>query len=417
MRKLSVTLLAASAITLQAQRQMTFERPLPQGRMHQPQTFDLTRLRSLNPNFNKAPEFRWLNYGIQLDQYYTPNMAEAWFMHNFPDSTVVWGVTSGGEVVYPWIHKSATILDPKNMPDPWITPSTTYTLDSLGIVYAYLRALPATVVDSVIVEIIKHDNNLVYTGIGGNYTWQDIEYDYTTNNIRPYQVIRRIGIPLTQNDSTSFAAELLIPVTGVPVQPGGNRIGAVVSYKPGFTYSITDTLSNLNEFYQLSLEQNGANTDPNYYGTPGDPNSDLNASFILPISVRYNFNPNGWNGYLIPTWAFATGYRYEHHLIEFGLTADLASVKTSDPSVELFNPLPVPADDYLTLNMQLVQPVRASVRIYDLAGRMLHQQNLGLLSSGFNVASIPVAHLATGTYTLTLETPSGITSRKIVVKH
>lgn len=418
MRKfIYATALSVAITPLKAQRLTENPCRLPVGKIHQTQAFDLTRLRSVNAHLNKAPEFRWLNYGLQLDQFFSPNAAEAWFMHNFPDSTVILGVTSTGEVVYPWIHKTATILDPKNMPDPWITPSTSYTLDSLGIVYAYLRSLPPTVVDSVIVEILKHDNNLVYTGIGGGYTWQDIEYEFATNRVKPYQVIKRIAVPLTQNDSTSFASEIFIPVTGVPVQPGSNRIGAVVSYKPGFSYTITDSLDNLNQFYQVSLEQNGANTDPNYYGTPGDGNSDLNCSFILPVSVRYNFNPNGWNGYFIPTWAFTTGYRYEHHLIEFGLTADLASVKTADPWVELFNALPVPADENLTLNIQMHKAASAHVKIYDLAGKLLLQQNLGHLQAGFNSVPVQVSALPTGVYNLTLHTPAGTSSRKIVVKH
>ena len=397
--------------------QLGFAPKYPSDKMHQAVSFDITQLRSLNSSLVKTPEFRWLNYGLQLDQFYSSGMAEFWFMHNFPDSTAILGVTSGGEVVYPWIHKTATILDPKNMPDPWITTSTTYTLDSIGIVYAYLRSLPATVVDSLIIQIVKHDNSLVYTGIGGNYIWQDIEYNYGNNEIIPSQVINRIAVPLTVNDSSSFAKGLYLPVTGIPVQPGGNRIGAVVSFKPGYSYTITDSLSHKNIFYQLSMEQNGANTDPGFYGVPNDPNSDLNSSFILPTSVRYNFNPNGWNGYLIPAWAFVTGYRYEHHLIEFGITANISSIKTQDPSVALFNVLPIPAEDNLTLNIQMTQGSKAQVHISDLTGKVILQQNVGYLGSGFNSVQIPVYHLSSGNYTLSLITNSGLSTRKIVIAH
>lgn len=391
--------------------------PLPLGKMHKSFQLELTRFRPFNPDYNKAPEFRWLNYGIQLDTYFSQGMASFNFMHNFPDSTIVLGLTSGGEVVYPWIHKAATMLDPKNMPDPWITPTTSYTLDSIGFAFAYLRSLPPSIIDSVIVEIVKHDDALVYTGIGGQYIWQDIEYDHTTNSIKPYQVIKRIAIPLTENDTTSIAAEILLPVTGVPVQSGNRRIGAVISFKPGFTWTITDSLFLKNVFFQVSMEQNGDNTDPSFYGTPNDPNSDLNCSFILPPSVRYNFNTNGWNGYLIPAWAFVTAFPFEHHLIYFGLTADLASVKTEDPAVDLFNALPVPADQTLTLNIQMAQASAASVRISDLAGRTLSSHNIGLLTPGFQSLQIPVASLATGHYVLWLQTESGITARKIIVKH
>jgi hypothetical protein len=78
-------------------------------------------------------------------------------------------------------------------------------------------------------------------------------------------------------------------------------------------------------FFILSSEENGdgggAGTDPTIFGIPSDYTSDMNMSYILDQSVRYNTNANGnWNGYFLPTFAYTTPFAYEHHDIGYKLS-------------------------------------------------------------------------------------------------
>jgi hypothetical protein len=190
-----------------------------------------TRFRSQQ---NEQRASYWLNYALQLDDPSGPSagLADFNFLLIFPDSGIIAGQFTSGETAYPQFHKAATMLDPKNMPIQGISSTSSYTLDSIGIVYGYLRNTPSNVTDTLVVQIFKHDASLEYT-TQATYTYQDITYDQPTNEPDASQILATYTYFLTEADSSNSTSEIFFSTANVPVQAAGNRIGVIVSYKPG----------------------------------------------------------------------------------------------------------------------------------------------------------------------------------------
>jgi hypothetical protein len=361
-------------------------------------------------------ESKWLNYAVQLDNILNGQIAQGAYMLLFPDSGIRSGFYQGGGIAYPRFHKAATLLDPKNMPDPWLNRFSSYTLDSLAIGYGYLRHTPANVTDTLEIKIIKGDDSKTFD-LGGVTTYQDIDYVYQTNAVGPAQVLASFTYLLTENDSSNFYNEILLATPGVPQQTNGRRIGAVVTFKPGFTYTINDSIQGKNGFYLFSYEENGTGTDPVFHGTFSDKTSDLNCSYEVPSSVRYNYDAGGWNGYFIPTWSWATGFAYEHHGISFLLTSAVVGINESSANgVRLFQNVPNPANGTTTIGYELSAPSAIQISITDVLGKEVatvndKQQTAGRHQVDFNAATLP-----SGIYYYTLTTQQAKLTKKLIVE-
>ncbi len=362
----------------------------------------------------------WLNYALQLDDAtngFTPGAAAPAFMLIFPDTSIIAGVYSDGTTAYPQFMKAGTMLDPKNMPFMGINSSDPYSLDSLGIAYGYLRSLPSTVIDTLIVNIVKHSTALEYT-LGGTETYQDIEYNQATNTVAASNVLATYKIPLTETDSSSSVSEIFIKTTGLTTQAAGNRIGAVVSFKPGYSYSITDSISDKNAFYLFSYEQNGASTAPTYYGSVGVSASDMNCSYALSSDVRYNMSTTGWNGYFLPTWAWTDPYAYENHIIEFKISNPPVGISEFENGAKLGQNVPNPTNGTSMIKYELENNSKVALNVYDVTGKLVATQNIGEQNAGAHAVNFNAADLAGGLYyySLTVDNATTAAMKMVVIK-
>lgn len=366
---------------------------------------------------NGSRSTMWYNYALMVDDAtngYTPSMASGDFMNLFPDTTIIYGQYTDGSTAYPQFHKAATMLDPKNMPfNSWST-TTQYKLDSVAIAYAYLRNLAPSVVDTLVVQVIKYDASLEWDLT--NATYQDITYLYQSNSITQSQVLGTYTYLLNETDSSSFVNEIAIATPGIPAQSGSNRIGVVVSYKPGFTWTITDSLFDKNAFFLFSYEQNGLNTDPTFFGTISDGTSDLNCSYALPSSVRYDMNANGWNGYFIPTWAWTTPYAYEHHIISF-LLDDVVGVEENGTNVTLGTAFPNPSNGNSYIDYTLKADADVVLNVTDVTGKVVMTINEGNMQTGNHRVEMNTTNLAAGTYFVNIVAGNATATSKLVVMH
>lgn len=359
----------------------------------------------------------WYNYGLMLDdatQGYTPGAASGAFLNIFPDSNIIIGVYTDGSPAYAQFHSAATMLDPKNMPFSFWDVNTPYKLDSVAIAYAYLRSLAPTVIDTLVVQVIKHDASLEWDLTNASY--QDITYNYSNNTITGSQVLGTYTVLLGDGDSSNYVNEILLATPGIPTQSGSNRIGVVVTFKPGYAYSITDSISDKNAFYLFSYEQNGAGTDPTFYGTIANGASDYNCSYAVPTSVRYNTNANGWNGYFIPTWAWTTPYAYEHHIISFQLN-DVVGIEENQGNVALASAYPNPANDNSVVNYTLKEEAPVVINVTDVTGKVVMTINEGTKQTGAHRVELNTSELASGTYFLNIVAGDATATSKMVVMH
>jgi|LakMenE18May11ns_1017448.scaffolds.fasta_scaffold9908541_2 hypothetical protein len=362
----------------------------------------------------------WLNYALQLDDPngYSPGAAFFDFQTIFPDSSIIIGTFTDGSTAYNQFMKSATMLDPKNMPVEGLVNTDAFTLDSVAIGYAYLRNLADNIVDTLVIDIIKHNNALLYDmpGSAPTHTYQDIEYDQPSNKVKASNIIATYTYLLTAQDSTSTSKEILIATAGLPQQAAGNRIGVCVSFKPGYSYSITDSLFDMNAFLVFSAEQNGENTDPTFYGTLSDGTSDMNCSYALPTSVRYDINANGWNGYLIPTWAWTPGYSAEHNIISFHVTSVVGIDETKANGLAIGQNFPNPASGITTINYSLeTASSQVSLVVTDVTGKTIQVINQGTKAPGLYNVSLDASNFAAGVYNYTLQTDLGSVTKKFFV--
>lgn len=77
---------------------------------------------------------------------------------------------------------------------------------------------------------------------------------------------------------------------------------------------------------------------------------------------------------------------------------------------------PNPANDVLHVNYSLDNASAVNMNIMSIDGQVVRSEDLGMKLSGSNTETVDVSGLSAGVYFVTLQTESGITSRKIVIQ-
>lgn len=370
----------------------------------------------------------WFNK-VDFIEYIVPQTQVFSAMHVFPDSTIILGYDSGNQPIYPWVHKAANYMDPSFMAQQSIITDkfATYTIDSVSVGYLYERNTGTSnnTADSLIIQIIAENHSLDYTLTGPpGFPYQDITYTYTSNNLTGMTVLKRLSIPLTYADTCAggLYKQIKAATPGIAAQTNSKKIGMVVSFKPGYTYTTTDLLigggtnvANKNVFFILSSEENGTNTDPAIFGVPNDYTSDMNMSYILDQSVRYNTNANGWNGYFLPTFAYTTPFRYEHHDLGYKLSVNISGIKEiNQKGFALAQNAPNPFNETSRVEYQLVKSAsEVSFKVSDVMGREISNEKV---ASEIGKHSIELKNYSSGIYYYTLTVDGYSTTRKMIVE-
>lgn len=364
----------------------------------------------------------WFNY-LDFLQSVSPGTAVAGFMPVFPDSTIILGFTSASVAVNPGYHKVCNYLDPYFIGSPTIpNKTTTYNIDSVSFGYAYERHTANSLIDSVIVELIAENHGLDYSLTGPPaFPYQDIEYDYLTNKIKPsVTILKRVAYALTQNDTCAggLYKQIKVAVPGIAPLTNSKKIGTVISYKPGYTWTAQDTLykgHSKNIFWILSVEQNGASTLPTVYGVASDYTSDMNMSMFLSTDSRYNISSTGWNGYVIPTYAFTAPFQYENHDIGYRLSVANVGVNELESNGSVLEQnIPNPFNGQSTVTYKLTKDANAiSFTVNDVTGRIISSEKV---SSNTGTHTIKLGSYAAGLYYYTLTVDGKTSTKKMIVE-
>lgn len=373
--------------------------------------------------FNKVDNIEFLNAGVQVFSA----------MHVFPDSAITLGYGTSG-AVYPFVHKAANYMDPSYMFNQSIITDkfATYFMDSVSVGYLYERNTGTSdnTADSLIIQVIAENHSLDYSLTGPPaFPYQDITYSNTTNNLTGMTVLKRLSIALTYADTCSGGVykQIKAATPGIASQTNSKKIGVVVSFKPMYTYTLTDVLigdggsnpANKNAFFILSSEENGdgggTGTDPTVNGTPSDYTSDMNMSYLLTTDVRYNMSTTGWNGYLLPTFAFTTAFSYEHHDIGYKLRVATVGVnELEQKGFALGQNVPNPFTNSSVVSYQLAKDVNSAVfTVTDIMGRVVSSEKVGTTTG---THSIKLGAYAAGIYNYSLNVDGNITTKKMIVE-
>ena len=376
---------------------------------------------------NNAVGSNWFNQ-VDFIEFVSTGTQVFSAMHLFPDSAIILGYTTGNQPVNPFIHKAACYIDPSFMAQQSIITDkfATYSLDSVSVGYIYERNTGSsnTTPDSVIFQVIAENHALDYTLSGGGISYQDIEYNFPTLEVKnTMTILKRVAVPLRFADtcSGSLYKQIKIATPGIAPFTNSKKVGVVISFKPGYTYTPTDILigdgtniANKNLFMILSSEQNGANTDPTYYGTSGDFTSDMTMSYVLPTDVRYNLSPGNWNGYFIPTYVYTTPFAYESHDIGFKLTTTTSVKDLEKDGFALNQNQPNPFTKESVINYQLTKDANTVVfNITDVTGRVISSEKV---SGNQGAHSIKLGAYASGLYYYSLIVDGKSVTKKMIVQ-
>lgn len=413
----SMMFFSVLAIAQNQKTQMTSPSKQAVSRFGTKSYFDLHKTNASAKTANMSGS-EWFNV-LDFNELANPGIQTFSAMDLFPDSNIILGYTAASEVVYAWIHKAANYMDPSFMAQQSIITDkfATYTLDSVSVGYSYTRSSANTVTDSLIIEVIaeKMANNWDLT----DFSYQDITYNYLNDKVT-MTILKRVAIPLTVSDTTSFYGQLKAATAGIAPQTNSKKIGTVVSFKPGYSYTAVDTLgySGTNAFYLWSAEQGGdaggAGTDPIYYGTVGDYTTDMNMSFILDQSVRYNTNANGWNGYFLPTYAYTTPFAYENHDIGYKLTVLITGVKELEQKgFALGQNVPNPFVNISSVEFELAKDASSAVfTVSDVTGRVISSEKVATTAGKH---AVKLGSHAAGLYYYSLNVDGNISTKKMIV--
>jgi hypothetical protein len=375
---------------------------------------------------NKAVQSRWYGYGFELDNQ-LGNIATASANNVWPDTSILVNYGSSG-YSGPWIHSLGEAVNPmssifQSATEMNINQYMPYTIDSVGFYCFYYReSATANAVDTLMFEFLEDGD--------GNYYWEQgqspwVMTDYGTDTLW-FKGIKHASLvhysddpaytvykfPLTagmENDTLSnginyFKFPINLPITA------GNTFIASVRFLPGFTWTANiDTIANVNHLRFISYEENG---DAGGAGTlPSFTKFDWNTSYILhswmwdPASTVY-----------APAYAFTAPFGYEHHWIEFLLTADPTGMEEAmNNTLSVGQNQPNPFNGTTTINYNLTQRSDVNLTVYNVAGAKVMEMNQGTMNAGSHQISLSSDNLKSGVYYYTVTANGHQVTKKMIV--
>lgn len=295
----------------------------------------------------------WFNYETAVQSMYGANSSYGG-NYLFPDSLGYFDYTTNANKPA-WINHIAELVDfdsPMFSMDPstsWVatSPSNAFNIDSISIVYAYIRNHPnPAIVDTLIFTIYDNSTptNLSLSMITGTITanyfvdtipYQSIGYNPQSNIIcSPTATTSpqiapngeyKFKLLLTSSDTATtlyHEKKFSLPIPFSSTR--NNLVVTDVSFIPGYTYTPTQLIDvTANAFIFASMEENGTGPNGSYMNHIdcgyGSSLCDYSKSYVLTKDSHYAMAGN-WNYRYMPAIAFPMVYPYEHHLIFFHLT-------------------------------------------------------------------------------------------------
>jgi hypothetical protein len=375
---------------------------------------------------SKTVKSRWYCFAFSMDEQ-LGNIAKVHANNLWPDSTILVNYSSGYSG--PWIHALGEAINPASQyfqkaGELNINKYMPYTIDSIGFYCLYYRVdTSASVVDTLQFQILiggdgnyyweQGKNPWVYTDYGTDTLFfKGIKHDplvnYTTNaNYMTYKY------PLTASaagDTLSNGVHYFKLPVNLQV-PAGETFVTAVQFIPGATWTANvDTITDFNHLRFISYEENG---DGGGSGTlPSYTKRDWNCSYILPSSWMYKASSSVY----APSYAFVAGYGYEHHWIEFLLTADETGIaKTVDNKLSVGQNQPNPFSGTTTINYTLSTKENVNLTVYNVAGAKVMEINEGVKAAGTHTIQLNASDLTSGVYYYTITAGNSQITKKMIV--
>jgi hypothetical protein len=378
---------------------------------------------------NRSTESMWMNYGTAVDStIFGGVLAELNQNYLCTDSAMLGNF--GGTYAGVWVNNLGDILDvhspvlQNEYGYSW-NASNNFTVDSMSVMYAYTRALPANIVDTLVVYMYYNTSNAImptyyFTGMSADYGsdtlyFKAMPYTYGSNSPTASNKIT-IKVPLTAQDTAATFFRMKDFAVNYAV-PGGKLVACSMTFKPGYSYTTGDSIDNKNAFFFASYEEQGAGTFPLYTYCPnsGSAACDWNVSQIVTSDVRYNASQY-WNGFFIPSYAFTAPYTFEHHLFWWKVTSTNVGVaETAADGMSLEQNIPNPANGNTIIHYSIENAANVNLAVYDVTGKQVMNFNQGHQNAGEYQVEINAENLNAGVYFYTLTVDGKQATRRMVI--
>ena len=392
----------------------------------------LKRFQSLElPKFNTDPYRgaqikKWYDYGKMMDEAYG---ASKLYISDyiFPDTGIFEYSNGFGTSFY---YKIASVIDPKaavfkTYLDPDFSANLNYFVDSVYIPFSYIRHSANSVVDTLIIEVGSDSSAATLMrnapDVLTNFGISTVYFEYLKFNAKNDGTIGSMELPkkttltiLLDSDWSTLGAPNNVLTMALPLHlprfNKGENVFVALQYKPGFSYTLSDTISKMgNTFQTIMWEEQGLNTFPTY-----NPN-EYNCSYFANY---YNLDPNNglmyegfYSYYVTPIWPKNLP---EHFGFGINIRYDEAWLSTPEITKEKsYTCYPNPASQKTIISYSLEHDTNVQIKLFNAEGKMILIKNEGLKNSGLNSTEINLSSLSPGIY---LYSVNGNAMQKLVIQ-
>ena len=394
--------------------------------------YDINKFNSKRYVYLPKKEIQFKDYGetwfstvidlVNLDEI-PPLSDEPWgqkalLVSIFPDSTIILGVDPMTKDGYrPLFHGLADIINPSRTPSQWASQWADVIVDSISIPFVYTRNTKDSILDTLFVDYIESNPELVYYDLNdnevpdfGEFLHQPLYHsDISTNELDDGQVFRTDTILLSPADS-SFPENIAVRFKEIDVNDSvfrNERYGVFLRFKPGYEWSLNDTIKNFNELFLLTREQKENELPRQIW-----PLESGFCSYSMSKDIRYNkySSSSSFSYYLTPGIIPLAEWQLEHLMISYKLTSN--TLYTNDLSgssnLKLY---PNPVNDILNIKFSTSNIENVELYIFDVMGKVVIRHSFKV-NNDFNLHRLNIESLNSGIYSIKI----GDLTKRFLVK-
>ncbi len=369
-----------------------------------------------------------------------------------PDSLCKY-IDEGDTISRPYNISFGQIIDPKddnidNSADPGIKMSkwTGYTLDSVGLVYLYVRNVDmkddgngnmVDVVDTLIINYFTMPNN----GINKNTlvgSGELVAYpNWNVAGLRAVNYIATQKIPLTREDSTTarnnnggfenawgLKSKNFAAPAGVTVAAKGatdNIVGYSVGFKLGHAYDSNNVIIYQKDpnlfpltapranYFGYSLAINEGTTEQQVNQTKFYTNA-----LFATKTAAYNNTGSGWSGYIPGNAYFETQY-VQADVFLTTLNTGIKTINNDQFAMSSVYPNPAQVGGTAIMAFNLKASSNVSVNIYNIAGVQVKSVMNKTFAAGEHTQEFDLAGLKAGIYLVSMNVNGTTITKKLTI--
>lgn len=377
------------------------------------------------------PHSIWINFPFTLNDY-TGGQWTTYTQHMFPDTfvkiryiTTVPTPSPHYEFVYNYVRWNSIglTLNPKSdyigLPNLWDEQS--YTVDSISFFYGYYRFSDPSVVDTLVIQVIKPDNLYPYTYTSTHLPAFSIPgYNRGINEAAKADFTQRI--PLGAADTFTFAQQRWgiwsFPLSSFTISHGG-PVAVVWTFKSGSKYGFGDTIP-----YAKWDSVQGVAKPLNmwfwagYYDQSQEQLNEYNNGDLINFQHRYtDFSTNIASRYI--PGSFWTNPLYPVALFKISYTEAEQPIGINNLGNEIKTkcyPNPVRASQNFNVQLNLTTEKNVLVELFDVMGHKVATMANSKLPAGESTVTMPAGNLSAGIYVCRISADNSSSSFRINVK-